>query len=173
MKRIPLLVLLVCTLSGYANAQVRQDATTADASFRAFLTEWEKAQSRFLNGDPALWKQHASHRDDVTILGGFGGFGEKGWNAVGARYDWASSQYKGSGATVKVEYLNIGVNGDLGYTVAIERQDGVRVGDQQTPTRRALRATQIFRREDGAWKLVHRHGDPLLEKQVPPAEPTK
>ncbi len=148
MKKILLLVLLVCTLFGYAQTQVRPDTITADSSFRAFLPEWEKAQSRFINGDPTLWKQHASQRDDVTILGGFGGYGEKGWDAVGARYDWASSQYKGGGATVKVEYLSIVVNGDLAFTAGIERQEGARVGEQQNPARRALRATQIFRRED-------------------------
>jgi ketosteroid isomerase-like protein len=122
---------------------------------------------------PTLWKQNSSHRGDATILGGFGGYGEKGWDAVGARYDWASSQYKSGGATMKVEYLNIGVSGDLGFTVAIERQEGARVGDQQNPTRRALRATQVFRKEDGDWKLLHRHADPLIEKQVPSTAPEK
>ena len=169
MKKMLLLVLLVCMLSSYTQAHVRRDTT----SFRAFLAEWEKAQSRFINGDPALWKQNSSHREDATILGGFGGYGEKGWDAVGARYDWASSQYKSGGATMKVEYLTIGVSGDLGFTVAIERQEGARVGDQQNPTQRALRATQIFRKEDGAWKLLHRHADPLIEKQVPSATPPK
>jgi len=27
--------------------------------------------------------------------------------------------------------------------------------------------TQVFRREEGAWRLVHRHADPLLQKQEP------
>jgi ketosteroid isomerase-like protein len=172
MKKMLLFGLLVCLLSSHTQAQVRR-YTTADSSFRAFLAEWEKAQSRFINGDPTLWKQNSSHRKDATILGGFGGYGEKGWDAVGARYDWASSQYKSGGATMKVEYLNIGVSGDLGFTVGIERQEGARVGNQQNPTRRALRATQVFRKEDGAWKLLHRHADPLLEKQVPSTAPQK
>lgn len=172
MKKILLLGVFICTLFVYAPAQVRQDAS-ASQSFRAFLPEWEKAQSRFINGDPTLWKKHASHREDVTILGGFGGHGEKGWGAVGARYDWAASQYKGGGATLKVEYLSVVVSRDLAFTVAIERQEGARVGEQQSPGRRALRATQIFRREDGAWKILHRHADPLLEKQAPAATPKK
>lgn len=172
MKKMLLLVLLVCVLFGYTQTQVRQEASV-DSSFRAFLAEWDKAQSRFINGDPTLWKQHASHRDDVTILGGFGGYGEKGWDAVGARYDWASSQYKGGGATMKVEYLSIVANGDLAFTVGIERQEGAHVGVQQNPTGRALRATQIFRREDGAWKLLHRHADTLIEKQSPSTTPKK
>ena len=172
MRPLLLLGLLLCAPFGYAQIQTRQD-TTADSSFRAFLPVWEKAQSRFINGDPTLWKQHASHREDVTILGGFGGYGEKGWDAVGARYEWASSQYKSGGATMKVEYLSVVVSGDLAYTVGVERQEGARVGDQQSPGPRALRATQIFRRENGAWKLLHRHADPLLEKQTPSATPRK
>ena len=141
-------------------------ATTSDSDFRGFLRQWEEGQSRFINGDPSLWKQNASHAADVTILGGFGGYGEKGWDAVGARYDWAASQYKSGGATMQVEYLNIGVSGNLAFTVAIERQTAARVGNQPAAGR-ALRATQIFRREAGAWKLLHRHADPLVEKQAP------
>ena len=82
MKKSFLIVLLVCTLFGYAQAQVRQDTTT-ESSFRAFSPQWEKAQSRFINGDPTVWKQNASPRDVATILGGFGGYGEKGWNESG------------------------------------------------------------------------------------------
>ncbi len=164
MKHTLLFVILGCTLFGSAHAQERD--TRPESSFRAFLPQWEEAQTRFINGDPSLWKQSASHRDDAMILGAFGGYGEKGWDAVGARYDWASSQYKPGGATLKVEYLGIVVSGDLAFTVGIERQTGARVGDQN-PTQRALRATQIFRREGGTWKLLHRHADPLVEKKAP------
>ena len=167
MKKTLLLVLLVCTLFGYSQTQVRRD-TIADSSFRAFLPQWEKAQSGFINGDPTLWKQNASHRDDATILGAFGGH-EKGWNEVSARNDWASSQFKDSGATQKIEYLNTAVSGALAFTVTIERQQQVRMGDQEKPAPRALRVTQIFRKEDGAWKLLHRHADPLVERLRPEA----
>lgn len=169
MKKTLLLVICVCTSFGNAHAQGRRD-TTPDSSFRAFLSRWETAQSGFINGDPTLWKQNASHRDDATILGAFGGYGEKGWGAVGARYDWASSQYKPGGATMTVEYLSVVVSGDLAFTVGIERQEGARVGDQN-PMQRALRATQIFRREAGTWKLLHRHADPLIEKKAPTTVP--
>lgn len=165
MRATALLVLLICTPLGGAHAQSRQDGT-AESTFKAFLPRWESAQSRFINGDPTLWKQNASHRDDATILGAFGGYGEKGWRAVGARYDWASSQYKPGAATMNVEYLSVVVRGDVAFTVGIERQKGARVGEQN-PMQRALRATQIFRRENGSWKLVHRHADPLIEKKAP------
>jgi len=49
----------------------------------------------------------------------------------------------------------------------------VRLSGQQNPTQRALRVTQIFRKEGGAWKLLHRHADPLMEKKAPSAVPQK
>ncbi|MBA2703558.1 MAG: nuclear transport factor 2 family protein [Blastocatellia bacterium] len=171
MKKILLLVLLVSGLSGCTQTQVPTTAA-GDSSLKAYLPQWEKAQSRFINGDPTLWKQNASHRDDATIFGAFGGH-EKGWNEVGARYDWASSQFKDSGASQKIEYLNTGTSGDLAFTVTIERQEQVRLGDQEKPAPRALRVTQIFRKEDGVWKLLHRHADPLVEKKAPTTVPQK
>ena len=147
-------------------------ASAEDSDFQTFLRKWEEAQSRFLTGDPIPWKQHASQGEDATILGGFGGY-EKGWSEVGPRYDWASSQYKESGAKMKVEYISTGVSADLAFTVAIERQEGVRLGGQQKPAPRALRVTQVFRKEGSSWKLLHRHADPLMEKQAPSAVPEK
>jgi SnoaL-like protein len=79
--------------------------------------------------------------------------------------DFAESRGVVESPTMKVEYLNIGVGGDLGFTVGIERQEGARVGNQQNPTRRALRATQVFRKEDGAWKLLHRTLTRLLKSK--------
>jgi ketosteroid isomerase-like protein len=166
MKKPIQLTVLFCALLAAGGAEALEPPS-ADAGFRTFLATWETAQSQFINGDPALWKQHCSRRDDVTILGGFGGFGEKGWDAVGRRYEWASSQYKPGGATMKPEYISVVVTSELAYTVAIERQQDARVGTHG-PSARALRVTQVFRKEDGAWKLIHRHADPLVEKQAPP-----
>jgi ketosteroid isomerase-like protein len=147
-------------------------ADPAESEFRTFLQRWEEAQARFLTGDPTLWKQNASQRDDVTILGGFGGY-EKGWAQVGPRYDWAASQYKAAPARVKLEYVSTIVTADLAFTIAIERQEEVGPSDQRAAAPRVLRATQIFRKEDGAWKLLHRHADPFTEKKAPSAGAVK
>jgi ketosteroid isomerase-like protein len=142
-----------------------------DPSLRAFLIQFEEATSRFINGDPTAWKRHASKRDDVTIMGAWGGY-EKGWKGSGARYDAVAGRLKESGAKVRVEYLSSGVSGDLAYTVAIERSAVQRVG-QDAPAQTALRVTHIFRKEDGAWKLVHRQADPLMEMVTPTARQPK
>lgn len=170
--RKALVVTLLCAVPLCWSALRAWQTPAADQSFRNFLQEWEQAQTRFINGDPTLWKQHTSQRADVTILGGFGGEGEKGWNAVGARYDWASSQYQAGRATMKVDYLNVLVSGDLAFTAGVERQYDVRVGQRET-TQRALRVTQVFRKEGSQWKLLHRHADQMTEKQRPAGVPDR
>jgi ketosteroid isomerase-like protein len=102
-------------------------------------------------------------------MGAWGGY-EKGWSDVSSRYDWVATQLKESGAKAKVEYLSSGMSGNLAYTVTIERSD-IHRAIQEKPTPTALRVTHIFRKENGLWKLVHRHADPLMEKKVPEATP--
>ncbi|MEI9413226.1 DUF4440 domain-containing protein, partial [Mesorhizobium sp. Ld1326N3] len=49
---------------------------------------------------------------------------------------------------------------DLGYIIEIERlQSKVGGADKLVPI--SLRATTIFRQEDGAWRIVLRHADPI------------
>jgi ketosteroid isomerase-like protein len=81
-------------------------------------------------------------------------------------YDWAAARFKESGARLEVEYLSSSVGGDLAYTVAIERSRVLIVG-QDKPATMALRVTHVFRKENGAWRLVHRQADPLIAKTAP------
>lgn len=166
MKKLLLLAGVVWATGCWAQSHSPQP-DKAEADFKAFLVRWEEAQSRFVNGDATMWKQNSSQSEEASILGAFGGF-EKGWKDVGPRYDWAASQHKKSGTRKQVEYRSTVVSGDLAFTVAIERDEAL-VGDQIKAASRALRVTQIFRREQGAWKLLHRHADPLVEKKAPSA----
>ena len=179
MKKKTLFIAKICftgflfsaPFTGYT--QYVNPAAITDSSFKTFLVKWEQCITSFINGDPSLWKQNSSQTDDATIFGAFGGYGEKGWKEVGPRYDWASSQYKPSEAKIKVEYLSIIVSSDLAYTVGIERSEAI-LGDMKKTAPRVLRATQIFRKENGEWKLLHRHADPLIEKKgATTAEPKK
>jgi ketosteroid isomerase-like protein len=59
------------------------------------------------------------------------------------------------------------VTPELAYILEIERQEA-KMGGNDDVTPFALRVTMIFRPEDGEWKLVHRHADPITTPQ--PAE---
>ena len=78
----------------------------------------------------------------------------------------AASHYRDGEAT-GFENLAKYVTSELAYTVEMERcQAKVEGRDAVTPI--AVRVTTIFRPEDGTWKVVHRHADPITTAQ--PAE---
>ena len=132
--------------------------------FDAFLRDFEAANTAFTNGDVSLWMPLVSHSEQTSIFGGFGGQ-ETGWTLIGPRYEWASAQFDASDAKVEFEYLVKQVSGDLAYTVAIERAT-VQYADRPGTHVHELRVTMIFRHEDGAWRIVHRHGDPLTTRNA-------
>jgi ketosteroid isomerase-like protein len=63
-----------------------------------------------------------------------------------------------SSNVVEFEVVAAGLSGDLAYLVGYERAvssiEGGAVEDL------GLRIMQVYRREAGEWKLVHRHADP-------------
>jgi SnoaL-like domain len=134
--------------------------------FERFLPQYEAANTAFVNGDPSPWLAITAEQDPASIFGGFGGLGEAGVAAVHERYRLAAGQFSPSGAEVDFAYLVKDVRGRLAYTVAIERATVLYTGHTE-PQPQVLRATMIFRFEEGAWKLVHRHADTMVELQLP------
>jgi ketosteroid isomerase-like protein len=163
------LLMLVFVINPVTNRSMAQsipsNLQSTDKSFNAFLVEWEQAYNAFINGDAVAWKNVCSKANDATILGGFGGF-EKGWKELGPRYDWAAAQFSKSGAKLKVEYISIVVSGNLAYMILMERAD-VLIHNMKPVIPHLLRSTQIFRKEEGRWRLLHRHADYQIEKKSP------
>jgi ketosteroid isomerase-like protein len=56
------------------------------------------------------------------------------------------------------------VTPELAYVVQVERLKA-KVGGREGSTPYSLRATMIFRPEDGTWMVVHRHADPITTAQ--------
>jgi hypothetical protein len=138
------------------------EATPSDqAEFRHALGRMRAATGRFIAGDAPAWKAMCSQGDGATIVGGWGGH-ERGWAAVSARYDWASARYRGG--EVRIEIVAQGVGGDFGYTYHVEHLVARLVG-VEPPVPIVLRVTHLYRRENGAWKLLHRHADALTAIQ--------
>jgi hypothetical protein len=136
--------------------------------FERFLDHYEAANTAFVNGDPQAWLSLTAAKDPVSIFGGFGGLGEAGTASVHQRYLLAATAFRPSGANVSFDYLVKDVQDRLAYTVAIERSNVLYAG--QTERRpQILRVTMLFRRDHGAWKIVHRHADTMIALQLPTA----
>jgi hypothetical protein len=67
---------------------------------------------------------------------------------------------------VTAEYVVVHEGAVLAYTVGYQTGDVLLDGAPMT--RQRLRVTQIYRREDGEWRLIHRHGDIAPPDQSPP-----
>lgn len=68
------------------------------------------------------------------------------------------------GRAVEFEIVTKYVTPELAYVVQLERLRP-RVGGSEDVTPHALRATMIFRPEEGTWTVVHRHADPITTPQ--------
>ncbi len=123
------------------------------------------ALGEFMKGNPEPAQNLFSHRDDVTLANPFGGVAH-GWRQVGETMERAAAHYQDGDAT-SFEIVAKCVTPELAYLVQVERLKAkVDGGDDIAPF--ALRVTMIFRPEEGTWKIVHRHADPITTAQ--PAE---
>ena len=78
----------------------------------------------------------------------------------------AASNYR-DGEIVSFENVAKYVTSELAYIVEVERYRA-KVGGREDITPVTLRVTSILRPEEGTWKIVHRHADPITTPQ--PAE---
>jgi ketosteroid isomerase-like protein len=78
----------------------------------------------------------------------------------------AASQFR-DGEVSSIEEVAKYVTPKLAYLVEMERYEA-KLGGREDVAPVALRVTSIFRPEEGAWKVVHRHADPITTAR--PAE---
>jgi ketosteroid isomerase-like protein len=128
------------------------------------LEEYHRAGHEITNGNPDVYKTLYSRRDDVTLANPFGP-PARGCSEVSATLDRAAENYR-DGEVVGFENISTLIAPDLAYTVEIERYRA-RVGGGAEIVPVAVRVTTIFRNEDGAWKVTHRHADPITAPRPP------
>ena len=104
-----------------------------------------------------LW----SRNDPVTVLGAKES--GRGWAELEPMFEKVAGWFS-EAITYDFELLAAAASGDLAYTVGYEHNEVVVEGKRRRYT---LRATHVYRREDGLWRTVHRHAD------VPPGDGTK
>ena len=137
-----------------------------DASeFGQVIEHQHGAVDEFARGNDEPLAKLWSRRDDVTLGNPFGPF-VRGFEQVAETMHRAAAYYR-DGEASGFEQLAKHVTADLAYIVEVERFNA-KIGGREDVTPLSLRCTSIFRREDGNWKLVHRHADPITTPQ--PAE---
>lgn len=133
--------------------------------FQQRLQQEQTANQHLIEGHTEPFKALWSHADDVTIFGGWGGY-EKGWEQVVPVLEGAGAGMRDGKMTS--EMLSMGTSGDLAYVIWVDRFQVRMVGRDELRSM-ALRVTHIYRREEGTWKIIHRHADPLTDETGPRA----
>jgi ketosteroid isomerase-like protein len=129
---------------------------------QSLLDRYHAALGALINGDPGEYKLLLSHSEEVTLANPFGP-AARGWAAVEHRLDRAAANYR-DGHVIEIERIARYETPELAYLVEVERFEAkVGSGDELGPV--ALRVTTIFRLEHGAWKVVHRHADPITTER--------
>jgi ketosteroid isomerase-like protein len=136
------------------------------SALQAFLDEWIPVQHQtgtdMHSGDTSTWIDAWSHRAPVTVFGAGVRF-RAGWEHVRRTITWVASAFDDC-SRYEYELVAAGVEGDLAYTCGFERYTATRPDGEVVHNE--LRVTQVYRREDGVWKIAHRHGDHAM-----PADP--
>ena len=136
-----------------------ENASASASNFDEAIEAYRQAQVAFLNGDPRPVAELRSQRDDVTLANPLGPPHRGPANVARAAAE-AAAQVS-DGTIDGFEEVSRYSTADLGYVVQIERSQA-RLAGSENITPFSLRATMIFRREEDAWRLVHRHADPIL-----------
>ena len=129
------------------------------------IEQYQLALDEFLKGNPEPVQKLFSHREDATLANPYNP-PVRGWERIAEVTEHAASLRRDGEAT-GFEIVSKYVTPELAYIVQIERLKA-KVGGREDITPYSLQSTMIFRPEDGEWKVVHRHADPITTAQ--PAE---
>lgn len=130
--------------------------SAVDEFLAEVLPRLKEADDALHNGRVDLRHAVWSHNDPVTLFGA--AFTRSGWDEIAPAFDWLASRFSNLESS-EFEVRAAGVSGELGYVVCIEHTTCSIAGAPPSPY--SLRVTTILRREDGQWKVVHRHGDSI------------
>ena len=127
-----------------------------DDFLQSVLPRLTEVDTALHNGDPkprlALW----AARDPVTVFGAV--LSVTGRAEIVSAFEWLAERFSNC-RSFEYEVVAADARGDLGYIVGVEHT--TESVDGAPPEPYSLRVTTIFRREDGEWRVVHRHADPV------------
>jgi ketosteroid isomerase-like protein len=116
-----------------------------------------EAELALHNGDAAPRRALWSRNEPVSVLGAWrNAHGQQELDELFASLERSFSDC----TSYELELQAYDVVGDMAYTAGLEHTSASVDGEPRSYT---LRATQVYRFEDGEWRVAHRHGDTVTE----------
>mgnify|MGYP003643162019 CR=1 FL=1 len=151
LKRASAAALLVAMMTTAAPA-----ADSDEAAVLAANAGFYSALNILFTGDAAPMMDVWSHADDVTYMGPTGTY-DRGWDAI--RQNWEGQAKLKLGGKVEPAEVNVVVGSDMAFIS--EYEEGENTNADGKVAKLKLRGSNTFRKEDGVWKLIGHHTDPL------------
>ena len=155
-KRAIGLLVLIMAVASFGSMNFAFAADESNAAIQAAADQFYAALNTLFTGDAGPMEALWSHADDVTYMGPDGIF-QAGWAEVQA--DWKKQAEKKLGGKVTPEKMRITSAENMGITSNYEV--GENIDANGNPVKVSIRATNVFRNEDGQWKMVGHHTDLL------------
>ncbi len=151
---------LVAVVALAAVVRASDDETTAVEQANA---DFYTSLNKLFTGDTGPMQDVWSHEDDVTYLGPAGGI-QVGWDEI--REQWESQAALSLGGKVEPSQFHTLIANDVAVTQCYEKASSQKAGERDIAV--TIRATNVFRKENGQWKLISHHTDliPQLEEEV-------
>ncbi|SFR71443.1 protein of unknown function [Agromyces sp. CF514] len=111
------------------------------------------AERAMFDGDDGPRRAIWSESDSVTVLGAWRNAADRA--ELVEAFEVLSRSFSDC-TDYAFELISFDVIGEMAYTVGYERASASIDG---SPRKFTLRATQVYRREPGGWRVVHRHAD--------------
>ncbi len=142
-----------------AIGEIARAAGPDEAAVRKADAGFYRALNAMFGGDLAPMKQVWSHADDVTYMGPTGGF-QVGWKQVLPVWEEQAAMRLGG----EISPQDVRVVGGSDLAVVHCREVGQNEVDGK-PRKVSIRATNVYRKENGSWKMIGHHTDllPFLE----------
>ena len=130
--------------------------------FEQFMKWRDKVASAFVNGDPAPVGELVVRDLPATFFGPAGGT-VQGADEIAETYEHDAGMFR-PGSKSRLEVLQMAAGDGIAYWTGLQHAT-VNMSGKSDRVQMTLPVTEIFRRENGAWKLVHRHADSLAARQ--------
>jgi len=157
--KIPSVLMTVLALAAVATASGAHRGNPPpgdEKGVRGAVAHFYTALDALFRGDAAPMSAVWSHADDVTYMGPGGGL-ESGWKAV--EQTWKAQAALKLGGKVEPTDVRVTMGGEMAITSNYEKGENTNAkGETQQVS---IRATNVFRKEKGAWKMVGHHTDIL------------
>ena len=129
-------------------------STSVSADLQEFMHDLhERLEGHATRSDTEPFLELWSHSPDASIMAAVGGY-HVGFDEVSNLLRWVSQRLRSDTYSARTLLTHTGED----FAASVEVENYTTSGDGPDMT---LRVTHVYRKEDGGWKLLHRHAEQL------------